>query len=135
MTNETIARLMEEVKIGNELHAAGKPADLAAIEKVKKTRARRVAKVEEAPVEASVEEAPVEDLGDDGQELTAELEAPVDLDAMWTLHVGGAKSVCAGLRSLAFAWEGSRKLFIELAVSKGVNKATAATQYQLGHRA
>lgn len=43
-------------------------------------------------------------------------------------------SNCANLRQLAKNWQGTRADFIMKAVAKGVNKGTAATQFQKGRK-
>lgn len=49
--------------------------------------------------------------------------------------IAAGKSTCEALRTTAAEWDGTRKEFIAAAEAAGVNKATAATQWQKGRKA
>ena len=44
------------------------------------------------------------------------------------------ESICAMLRRAAAEWDGARKEFIAIAAARGINKATAATQWNQGRK-
>lgn len=66
-------------------------------------------------------------------------EAATATDAEWAATysgytVGAKLSRCAALRAVAAGWTHGRKAFIDAAVKYGVNKGTAATQWQHGRK-